>query len=221
MRILAIDTTTEACSAALHINGETIEKYEVAPRKHAELILPMIDSLLAESEQSLNQLDALAFARGPGAFTGVRLCTSVAQGLAYSADLPVIPVSTLAALAQNSPIHTGKLFAAIDARMGEIYWALYYSVDNIVEALTDEKVKKPQELNIEVDESCFGVGTGWGQYSDLLSDKIGGHYIGHDSSILPSSNSVIRLAIKDYQKGKKHQNFEALPTYLRNSVVTK
>ena len=102
MKILAIDTATEACSAALHSNGMTTTKYEVAPRKHAELILTMVDELLSESGLLLTQLDALAFGCGPGAFTGIRIATGIVQGLAMSADLPVVPVSTLAALAQGA-----------------------------------------------------------------------------------------------------------------------
>lgn len=111
MKILAIDTATEACSAALHVDGVVTTKYEIAPRKHAELILTMVDELLSGSNLSLIQLDALAFGRGPGAFTGVRIATGVIQGLAMSADCPVVPVSTLAALAQgdNIGIETGRL----------------------------------------------------------------------------------------------------------------
>ena len=102
MKILAIDTATEACSATLHIDGLVTTKYEIAPRRHAELILTMVDELLSASRLSLVQLDALAFGRGPGAFTGVRIATGVIQGLAMSADCPVVPVSTLAALAQGT-----------------------------------------------------------------------------------------------------------------------
>src|SRR6201995_911287 len=117
--LIAIETSTEKCSAALLHGGALIERSELAPRRHAELILPMIESLLNEAGVSRRQLDAIAVGRGPGAFTGVRLAISVAQGLALGLDLPVLPVSSLAALAQDVPPGDASILATIDARMGE------------------------------------------------------------------------------------------------------
>src|SRR5437868_8019064 len=120
--LIAIETSTECCSAALLRDGALIERSELAPRRHAELILPMIESLLNEAGVSRRQLDAIAVGRGPGAFTGVRLAISVAQGLALALDIPVVPVSSLAALAQDANTKEGEtVLAVIDARMGEIY----------------------------------------------------------------------------------------------------
>ena len=127
MKLLAIDTATEGCSASLFIDGAVTSLMKVEPRKHADLILPMVEQLLAKAELSLQQLDALAFGRGPGAFTGVRIATGVVQGMAYGADLPVVPVSTLQALAQRT-YHEychEHVLAAFDARMNEVYWAAY------------------------------------------------------------------------------------------------
>ena len=123
MKILALDTSTEACSAALLIDTEIHQRYEVAPREHGALILPMIETLLSEAGCAPTQLDALAFGRGPGAFVGVRIATGVAQGIAFAADLPVIPVSSLAAMAQS--VEHGNVYSAIDARMNEVYWGAY------------------------------------------------------------------------------------------------
>ncbi len=127
MKLLAIDTSTDACSAALWLNGEVRQRYQVAPREHGQLILPMIESLLAEAGLALTQLDTLAFGRGPGGFTGVRIANSVIQGLAFGADLPVVPISSLAALAQGAYTEMGtpQILAAIDARIGEVYWGAY------------------------------------------------------------------------------------------------
>ncbi len=125
MKLLAIETATDTCSAALWIDGELCERFEVAPQRQSELILPMMDALLAEAGLRPAQLDALAFGRGPGSFTGVRIATGVAQGVAFAAGLPVVGVSTLAALAQGHLGATGcrRVLAAYDARMGEVYWA--------------------------------------------------------------------------------------------------
>ncbi len=126
-KILAIDTVTEGCSAALLIGEEIVEQFEVTPRGHTQKILPMVDQLLAESGHKLGELDAIAFDRGPGSFTGLRITAGVVQGLAYGADLPVVAVSSLAALARAHHQATGATFvlSAIDARMGEVYWGAY------------------------------------------------------------------------------------------------
>ncbi len=149
LAILAIDTATEACSAALGVDGHVIERSEIAPRRHAELILPMIESLLAEARLSRRDLGGIAVGRGPGAFTGVRLAISVAQGLALGLDLPVVPVSSLAALAIDAPddeAHRGNaILAVIDARMGEIYAGVFQrTTDGLVEAIADESVGPAQ-----------------------------------------------------------------------------
>ena len=142
MKILALDTATEACSAALLSgDGSVYERHDIAPRRHAELILPMVDGILTEAGLGLNDLDAIAFGRGPGAFTGVRIAAGVTQGLALGAGLPVIPVSSLAALAQPALGKAAIVLPAIDARMGEVYWAAYESdQDGLVTALAGEQV---------------------------------------------------------------------------------
>ena len=127
MRILAIDTATEACSAALWNDGAQSAHFEICPREHTQRILPLVQEVLTESGTTLSELDALAFGRGPGSFTGVRIGIGIAQGLALGAELPMIGVSTLATMAQGAWRKTGatRVLAAIDARMGEVYWAEY------------------------------------------------------------------------------------------------
>src|SRR3989338_484571 len=139
--ILALDTSTEACSCALQVRGEIIEDYAVIPRQHAQNILPMIQQLLHKAGLTFAQLDAIAFGRGPGSFTGLRIAAGVAQGLALASDLPVLPVSTLAALALQGHADTGDsaLLACLDARIDEVYWA-WYSIENGLPVLQGEEV---------------------------------------------------------------------------------
>ena len=149
MNLLAIETSTEACSVALHHGGTTIARSELAPRRHAELVLPMAEALLAEAGIGRRQLDAIAVGRGPGAFTGVRLAVSMAQGMALGLDLPVIPISSLAALALDAPDNGAAVLAVIDARMGEVYAASYRrGADDTVQALDEERVCAPDVLQL-------------------------------------------------------------------------
>jgi tRNA threonylcarbamoyladenosine biosynthesis protein TsaB len=220
LKLLAIDTATEACSAALYVEGDILEKYTVAPRKQDELILPMVDALLAEAELKLTSLDGLAFGRGPGAFTGVRIATGVIQGLAFASELPVVPVSTLAAMAQGAISERKTIISAIDARMGEIYWALFsIGDDGIVSALSDEQVSKPDLLNIEMKTDCFGVGTGWASYEEILSAKIGDKLKGFDANRFPRASDILTIAIKEFESGNHVNAAAALPIYLRYKVT--
>lgn len=172
-RILAIDTATEACSVALWNNGEKHALFEICPREHTQRILPMVQQILAESGVSLNQLDALAFGRGPGSFTGVRIGIGIAQGLAMGADLPMIGVSTLATMAQGAFRQMGatQVLAAIDARMGEVYWGQYQRQnDGVWLGENTEAVFTPERAQQNVMALAgewASVGTGWGTYPDL------------------------------------------------------
>ena len=218
MKLLALDTATEACSAALFIDGNIISRYEVAPRRHTELILPMIDQLLAEAETRLAQLDAIAFGCGPGAFTGVRIATGIAQGLAFSSGLPVIPVSTLATLAQSVRDETDYIAAAIDARMDEIYFGLYKSGE-YVELINVESVLPPADLPVQDISTCYGVGSGWSRYSELLQDKFKNKLTGYSGDRFPHAKDMVPLAIHAYKAGALVKPEEAMPVYLRNKVT--
>ena len=221
MKLLVLDTATEACSAALHIDGLTTTKYEVAPRKHAELILTMVDELLAESSLSLTQLDALAFGRGPGAFTGVRIATGVIQGLSMSADCPVVPVSTLAALAQGAISESKQIACAIDARMGEVYWGLYQAnQDNIMQLVGEETVCPPEATHIPTSNGWFGVGSGWQTYANELQSRMAGSLSGFRPGDYPSAEAICTLAVDAYQRGEAVDAAEAQPVYLRDKVTS-
>jgi tRNA threonylcarbamoyladenosine biosynthesis protein TsaB len=220
VKLLALDTATEACSVALYIDGTVLEKYELAPRRHAELILPMIDALLAEAQIKLGSLDALAFGRGPGAFTGVRIATGVIQGLAFATGLPVVPVSTLAALAQGAISESDTIVSVIDARMNEVYWGMFsVAEDGTVKPATEEQVCKPELVTIQTEHNCYGVGSGWDAYTDILSTNIGAGLQGYDSNCFPRASNILTLARKEFESGKHVSAAEALPVYLRNKVT--
>jgi len=179
-----------------------------------------VDALLAEADMKLTSLDALAFGRGPGAFTGVRIASGVIQGLAFASDLPVVPVSTLAAMAQGAVLESDTILSAIDARMSEIYWGLFsVGADGIVSPLSDEQVSKPEDLDIGVEAECFGVGTGWDSYGEILSTKIGEKLKGSDANRFPRASDILMLALKEFKSGNHVQAAQAQPVYLRNKVT--
>ena len=177
MRILALDTATENCSAALFVNGELLEREELLGRGHAERILPMVGELLAEAALALRALDALAFGRGPGALTGVRLAASVAQGLAFGAGLRVVPVSDLRALAQRvlqQEPGAQRVLVCTDARMREVYCGAFErSPEGSAAAVDDERVLGPQAVHLPAQWSALppaavlGAGSGFAAYPQL------------------------------------------------------
>ena len=222
MKLLALDTATEACSAALLIDGDVRERFEVAPRAHARLLLPMLEELLAEAGLKPTALDAVAFGRGPGSFTGVRIAASVAQGIAFAADLPVVPISTLAALAWPALCMTDsrRVFAAIDARMGEVYCAAYQgSVKEALVALTDEQVTPAATVCVPAGEAWYGVGSGWAVYAEVLRPHFGASLLSIDATALPRASTIAALAVHELARGHAVAADQALPVYLRNQVV--
>ena len=222
-RLLAIDTATEACSAAL-VDGRTLtERFEVAPREHARLLLPMVEVLLEEAGLVLADLDAIAFGRGPGSFTGVRIATGMAQGLAFSASLPVVPVSTLAALAQPAAdAGHPRVLAAIDARMGEVYWGAFVAGnDGLVVADGPETVCPPEAVPLPPGTDWFGIGTGWGTYENVLHKRTGSAVVASDGEGFPRASAVARLAAVAVARGEVLPAEQALPVYLRDQVADK
>lgn len=220
MKILALDTATEACSAALLCDGSVYERHDIAPRRHAELILPMVDGVLTEAGLGLNDLDAIAFGRGPGAFTGVRIAAGVTQGLALGAGLPVIPVSSLAALAQPALGKAAVVLPAIDARMGEVYWAAYESgQDGLATALAGEQVASPDAVRVPSTGQIFGIGSGWGTYRERLERILEGQIGGIDPDRFPLAKDMLPLAVREYSSGRHVSAEQALPVYLRDNVV--
>lgn len=224
-RILAIETASEACSAALFIDGEVRERFEIAPRGHAALILPYAQSLLDEAGLTLQQLDAIAFGRGPGSFTGLRIAAGMAQGMAFGADLPVVPVSTLAALAQGTlrEHDACHVMAALDARMKEVYWACYRCAGQGLVALTgDECVSDPAQVPLPgAGDRWAGAGSGWAAYGEMLSARCGLPATDVYAQQQPHAADVARLARRDLEQGGAVPAEQALPVYLRDNVADK
>lgn len=223
-KIIAIETSTEACSAALYLAGEVREVYRLAPRGHTELILAMIDGLLAEAGVGRSQLDVVAFGRGPGAFTGVRIGASVAQGIAFALDIPVAPVSTLAALAHGAWRELGHTHAvaAIDARMGEVYYGSYTIVSRgDVLQVGEEGVAAPARVPVPAGEGWFGVGSGWQSYAEPLAARFGAAVSGFDGERFPHAHDVALIGAQLVANGGAVAADQALPVYLRDQVVQK
>ncbi len=228
MRILALDTATEACSAALIIDGEVTSDYQLAPREHSRLILKMIDDLLLQANQPVCELDAIAFGRGPGSFMGLRIAAGVVQGIAFAHDLPVIPVSCLKSIAQRAYEQTGckQVLTAIDARMDEVYWASYrlqaeqWQLDGQGCVISPDKVQL-SEMLVKADEAWVGAGTGWESYKDRLLRTASSQLPTILPDCFPSAEVIAKLAVEELKAGNTVTAAEAIPVYLRNDVAKK
>lgn len=221
-RILAIDTATEGCSAALYIDGEVQQEFALAPRQHTQLILPMIESLLAAAELKINQLDALAFGCGPGSFTGVRIATGVVQGIGFAADLPVLPISTLASIAQlvYDDHKAEKVLTAIDARMTQVYWAQYKLADKgLMRLVGIEDVLNPDATPSVDGGNWVAAGNGWQVYNEMLRPAYLDNITHTYAHVLPQSSSMAKLAADAYQRNEAIEAKYAVPVYLRNNVA--
>ena len=218
MKLLSIDTSTQACSAALFIDGEIHQRFEITPKAHTKLLLPMVDSLLKEADIKLTQLDALAFGCGPGSFTGLRIATGVVQGLAFGADLPVVPVSTLAALAQQYST-MALSFVAMDARIGEVFWGVYErNVEGVVEIIGEEVVAHVNDLIFPLRHAA-GIGSGWAVYENELSAHTQGWVLEIEHDVLPQASTIATLGVRGFHQGKVVCAEDAQPVYLRDKVA--
>lgn len=223
MKLLAIDTTEQACSAALLLDGEVQEKFEVVPRGHSQWLLPMVEALLAEAELSLGQLDALAFARGPGSFTGVRIATAAAQGLAMAAELPVVPVSSLLALGYGVIREQGaeQVLAAFDARMQELYWLpVRRGDDGLAVPAAQERVSSTDAVRLPGDGPWWIAGSGAAAAAEKLSGAVGEGVVLVPDAMVRASD-VARLAAPRVTAGETVSGAEAQPVYLREQVAQK
>ncbi len=221
--LLAIDTCTEACSAALMHHGQISERYQCVPRAHSQLILPMMQSLLDEAGLKLSDLNALAFTRGPGSFTGIRIATSIIQASAFAADLPVVLVSSLQCLAQGAyrELQTEQVFTAIDARLQEVFSAPYHlqKETGIMQALSSEQLVLPQQCVATGLSHFVGVGSGWDQHHALFEKQFKNRLQRWLPKRYPRAYDAAVIAACAYQRGETVEASEALPTYLRETVA--
>lgn len=226
MKLLALDTSSEGCSAALLIDGSVTERFELAPRGHTRLLMPMVRELLAEQGLVPAELDALAFACGPGSFTGLRIATGVVQGLAYGLDVPVVPVSSLAAVAADAiarfSLSEGDGIAvAFDARMSEVYWACYVCRAGQPELVGDEQVCAPESVALACGSSgWFGVGQGW-ELRDSFPVTVTGAMTKVDASLVPRASRVAEIAARAFLAGAGVSAAQAQPVYIRDEVAWK
>ncbi|HTF96578.1 MAG TPA: tRNA (adenosine(37)-N6)-threonylcarbamoyltransferase complex dimerization subunit type 1 TsaB [Cellvibrio sp.] len=220
--ILALDTSTDACSVALYANGVLNSHYEVAAKSHTQRLLPMVDELLQSQGCDLGDLDAIAFGRGPGSFTGLRICAGIVQGLAFGADLPVIPVSTLEAMAlgfyRQSPEIAVPLLVALDARMEEVYWGVYEQSGDLVTPISEEAVMSPAMLVehndvINLSGAFVGIGPGW-HYFAMQQLKTNACVL----DVHPHAENIALIGAARFAAGQTVTALEAQPVYLRDSV---
>ncbi|KAF0806964.1 hypothetical protein A167_03088 [Alcanivorax sp. S71-1-4] len=221
MKLIGIETATESCSVALWQDGDLLERFEMAPRRQTELVLPMVEALLAEAGLTASQLDGVAFGRGPGAFTGVRVAVAVAQGLAFAIDRPVLGISTLAsaALAAFDRGARGPLLTAFDARMNELYLAVYAQQgdSDALQVLVEDCLASPLALPALPREVRTGTGSGdvhraaLQQALPALEEWLPDGY--------PRAATIVRLAAPGFAAGEGVDAAQARPVYLRDQVI--
>lgn len=222
MKLLAIDTSGDTCSAALLIDGDIEQRLETVPRQHGERLLPMMQALLDQAGLRLTDLDALAFGRGPGSFTGVRIATAVIQGAAFGAALPVVPVSTLAALAQGQFRRGAQrhLLTALDARMDEVYWGYFeIGAHDLAAPCGAEQVCPPQRIKRPTGMGWYGVGSGWSAYAATLQSQIGDALDGVNHDAYCEARDIAVLAAAQFAAGQHLSPELATPVYLRDQVT--
>jgi tRNA threonylcarbamoyladenosine biosynthesis protein TsaB len=214
MNLLAIDTCTEVCSVSLLVDNSKIDRFVKGVEKSSGLILSLCDEVIKQADILPSQLSGIIYTRGPGAFTGVRICVGVTQGMSFANNIPTLGFSTLEVIGYGASIkyNSKKVAVALDARMGEVYWAYYK--DN---KLHNESLRKPTEID-NLGNEYIGVGSGWGAYSDLPSQS--GIDV-FEECFYPQATNLIDLALNSIDNGAKMTLNPATPVYLRDNVAHK
>ena len=220
LHILAIETATSSCSVALSAADQVLSRTEVGNNIHSQVVLKMVHELLDEAQISVQNLDAVAVGQGPGSFTGLRIGVGVAQGLAYGADCLMIGVSSLDALA-NQAMGKGPVIAAIDARMGEVYWCEYIKSASTVTRQSKLQVSAPQTLVSQAQSELQLVGNAWEVYKGQFNTELMARSTVDASQIYPSAVSMLELAKRSFAQGNLIKPIDFAPEYVRNNVAKK
>lgn len=218
--ILAIETATSACSVALHVNGRVQEVSEIGNNVHSQVLLTMVREVLEQAHIKIADLDAIAVGQGPGSFTGLRIGVGVAQGLAYGAGCPMVGVSSLDALANQSD-NNGYIIATIDARMGEVYWCEYRKSETGITRLCSLSVTPPDQVLPSTDNDYQLLGNAWAQYQGEFSDQLISIGRVHEEQTYPKAGSLLELAKVAYEHNQLVSPVDFIPEYVRNDVAKK
>ena len=222
MKILAIDTSAEACSVAVSNDGDFFSRYETAPQQHAGLIMPMIEEVMQEAELKPTDLTGLAYGNGPGSFTGVRIAAGTIQGLALGLDLEVAGISTLQALAHRAWREHGysNVIAALDARMQEVYVGSYrFDSEGLSECVIADAVCSPDAVAFPELDKWAGIGPGWLACEEALQVRFTERLTVCNGTLLPHALDVLKLAEQEFSEGRHKPAFEVMPVYLRDKVA--
>ncbi|WP_310446157.1 tRNA (adenosine(37)-N6)-threonylcarbamoyltransferase complex dimerization subunit type 1 TsaB [Thiobacillus sp.] len=217
MKLLVIDTSTEWCSAALWLDGRILARRVLAEQRHSSLLLPMVDELLRESATALVQLDGIGYGAGPGSFTGLRIACAVTQGLALGADLPVVGVSTLESIAEQTA--ADQVLAVLDARMAEVYWAAYRRSGTGWQCVTEPALALPESVSVSEGGDWVGAGNGFIALGAVLRPRLAAHLTRIDDTLMPDAAAMAGLAARAFERGEGMDAALAAPIYLRDKVA--
>jgi tRNA threonylcarbamoyladenosine biosynthesis protein TsaB len=219
LKILALDTSTEHCTVALWRDGEVDARHEHVGQRHSLRLLPMIDGLLDRHGIDVKDLDGIAFGKGPGSFTGLRIACGVTQGLAFGSGLPVVGIVTLLALAETA--QAARVVCCMDARMGEIYHAAYSRAGADWTPVSEPSLCAPRSAPVLPAGDWTGCGSGFSAHGDVLRQAYGGRLSAIMPDVFPHAREIARLAAREFEAGRAVAAEQALPLYVRDKVALK
>ena len=217
MKLLVLDTSTEWCSVALWLDGHIHARRVLAEQRHSSLLLPMVDELLRETGVTLRQLDGIGYGAGPGSFTGLRIACAVTQGLAFGADLPVVGVSTLESIAEQTG--ADRVLTVLDARMAEVYWAAYRREGAGWCTVTEPQLALPESVVVPDGDNWIGAGNGFVALGEVLRPRLASALTRIDDTLMPDAAAMAPLAVRAFERGEGVDAALAAPVYLRDKVA--